>query len=179
MSPAPTPPGPPSHGSSTPATRLLEASGVAYAIHEYRVEREEATYGESVATALGIAGSRLFKTLIVQVDDSPVMALVPADRSLSRKRLARVAGGKRAWMAEREDAERLTGYLVGGISPFGGKRVLPVFADVTLRDHETVFVSGGRRGLQVELAPEELIAALGATVVRLADPPPSSERRGS
>jgi len=160
-----------SGSSSTPATRLLEANGIAFTPHEYHVEQDEATYGESVAAALGISGARLFKTLIVEVDDSPVMALVPADRFLSRKRLARAAGGKRAWMAEREDAERLTGYTIGGISPFGGKRELSVFADLTLRDHETVFVSGGRRGLQVELEPEELIAALGATLVRLADPP--------
>jgi Cys-tRNA(Pro)/Cys-tRNA(Cys) deacylase len=109
----------------------------------------------------------VFKTLVTVVDDRPTVAVLPVSGHLSLKALARARGAKRAEMAAPADAERLTGYVVGGISPFGQKRRLPVVADRSLLDHESVFVSGGRRGLQVELAPGDLVAFLGATVADL------------
>ena len=155
---------------NTPATLLLARRGVAFTVHSYEVTSEEATYGESVAAALGIPARRLFKILVAQVGREPVVAIVPTDRSLSLKRLAAAVGGKRAQMVDRATAERLTGYSLGGISPFGQKRALPVFVDGAIEGLETVFVSAGLRGLQVEVAPRDLISLLEATVGRLTEP---------
>jgi Cys-tRNA(Pro)/Cys-tRNA(Cys) deacylase len=136
---------------------VLERSGVAFQIHEYVVARDDFSYGEAVASALGVSPDRLFKTLIAIVDDSPVVAIVPVSRQLALKKLARVAGGKHATMAEPADAQRFTGYVVGGISPLGQKRTMPTFVDVCADDSATVFVSAGRRGLQIEMEPNDLI----------------------
>ena len=100
----------------------------------------------------------MFKTLIASVDGRPMVGIVPVDRQLSLKALAKVAAGKRAHMVDSKDAERLTGYVVGGISPFGRVRNLPVFVDESAFKHETVFVSGGQRGVQLEIDPDLLVA---------------------
>jgi Cys-tRNA(Pro)/Cys-tRNA(Cys) deacylase len=154
--------------SVTPATEALKRAGVAFTAHEYApVAEAEGTYGEAVAAALGIDPARVFKTLVTVVDQRPTVAVVPVSSHLSLKALARAQGAKRADMAVPAEAERMTGYVVGGISPFGQKRRLPVVVDRSLLGPATVFVSGGRRGLQVEVAPADLVACLGAEVADL------------
>lgn len=147
----------------TRAIQVLERSGTDYQIHEYVLGRDDISYGEAVALALGVSPDRLFKTLIVTVDSSSVVAIVPVSRQLALKKLARAAGGKHAAMAEPVEAQRLTGYVVGGISPLGQKRSLPTFLDSSVESYETVYVSAGRRGLQVELEPEDLVSLTKAT----------------
>ena len=154
--------------SATPATEALRRAGVAFTPHEYGpVEDPEGTYGEAIAAVLGIDPARVFKTLVTMVDERPTVAVVPVSGHLSLKALARARRAKRADMAAPADAERLTGYVVGGISPFGQKRRLPVVVDRSLLASATVFVSGGRRGLQVEMDPVDLVAFLGAEVADL------------
>jgi len=154
--------------SATPATQALKRAGVAFVPHEYGpVEESEGTYGEAIAAVLGVDPRRVFKTLVAMADGAPAVAVVPVSGHLSMKALARARGAKRAEMAAPADAERLTGYVVGGISPFGQRRRLPVVVDESLLSHATVFVSGGRRGLQVEIAPGDLVALLGAAAADL------------
>ena len=141
----------------TRAILALERSDVEFHIHQYVVRCHDVSYGKAVAVALEISPNRLFKTLVAVVDGSPVVAIVPVSGQLALKKLAQAMGGKRASMTDPRDAQRLTGYVVGGISPLGQKRTLPTFIDVSVDGHTTVFVSAGRRGLQVELAPNDLI----------------------
>jgi Cys-tRNA(Pro)/Cys-tRNA(Cys) deacylase len=152
----------------TRAIGYLRQTGVEFVVHEYEVGEFDATYGAAVADGLGVSRDRLCKTLVALVDDRPVVGIVPASGRLSLKALARAAGGKRAVMAETPDAERLTGYVVGGISPFGQTRRLATFIDEGVLAHPTIFVSGGRRGLQLELAPDDLIRVTGAEVAAVA-----------
>ncbi|MCL1599354.1 MAG: Cys-tRNA(Pro) deacylase [Actinomycetia bacterium] len=152
----------------TRAVQVIESMGVAYVLHRYEIDGLDGSYGEAVAAALGVDSRRLFKTLVAVVDGRPVVGVVAVSGSLSLKKLARAAGGKHAEMADASDAERLTGYVVGGISPFGQRRDLPTYVDSSARDHATVYVSAGRRGLQVELSPEDLISATDAVIVDLA-----------
>lgn len=154
--------------SATRATEALRRAGAAFTLHEYGpVDEGESTYGEAIAAVLGVDPRRVFKTLVAVADGEPAVAVVPVSGHLSMKALARARGAKRAEMAAPADAERLTGYVVGGISPFGQKRRLPVVADESLLGHPTVYVSGGRRGLQVEIAPDDLLALLGAATADL------------
>jgi Cys-tRNA(Pro)/Cys-tRNA(Cys) deacylase len=132
-------------------------------VHTYQVDSVEGSYGESVAMAIGVEPCRVFKTLVASVDGRHAVAIVPVVSKLSLKALARAAEGKRAHMAEARDAERLTGYVVGGISPFGQTRRLPVYADESTFDHDTIFVSGGRRGIQLEITPALLQSITAAT----------------
>jgi Cys-tRNA(Pro)/Cys-tRNA(Cys) deacylase len=154
------------------ATRALEVvtrAGVAHRVHAYdspeRHGRERdvrPSYGTDAAAALGVDASRILKTLVAAVDDGLVLAVVPVDRDLDPKRLADACGGRRAVLAEPAAAERATGYVIGGISPLGPRRALPVVIDALVLVHETVFVSAGRRGLQIELAPGDLVRLSGA-----------------
>jgi Cys-tRNA(Pro)/Cys-tRNA(Cys) deacylase len=154
--------------SATPATAALEKAGVAFVAHEYEPPGEaEGTYGEAIAAVLGVGPRRVFKTLVAMADGQSVVAVLPVSGLLSMKALARARRAKRAEMAPPAEAERLTGYVIGGISPFGQKRRLPVVVDESLLGHATVFVSGGRRGLQVEIAPGDLVALLGAATADL------------
>ncbi|MEN8115253.1 MAG: aminoacyl-tRNA deacylase, partial [Actinomycetota bacterium] len=134
----------------TRAVQALEGAGVSFVLREYEAEGGDRSYGEAVAAALGVDTEHLFKTLVASVDGSPVIGIVPVSGSLSLKKLARTAGGKHAAMAEPADAQRFTGYVVGGISPFGQRRRMPFFVDETVELLDTVFVSAGQRGLQVE-----------------------------
>jgi Cys-tRNA(Pro)/Cys-tRNA(Cys) deacylase len=121
------------------------------------------------ATVLGLAPARVFKTLIAAVDDRQLtVAIVPVTARLNLKALAAAAGGKRAEMADPAAAERATGYVLGGISPLGQRRRLPAVLDASALDHATIFVSGGRRGLEIELAPADLIGLTAATVASIA-----------
>lgn len=146
--------------AGTPAVALLEREGVAHTLHPYEHDpSSDLSYGLEAAAAIGVPAERVFKTLLAVVDGGPlVVGIVPVDRQLDLKALAKAAGGKKATMAEPAAAERATGYVVGGISPLGQKRALPTVIDSSARDHATVFVSGGRRGLDVELSPADLAA---------------------
>ena len=153
----------------TRAIQALERARIPFQVHYYHVDPTDGPYGEAVAEAVGVNGNRMFKTLIASVDGRPMVGIVPVERQLSLKALAKVAFGKRAHMVEAKDAERLTGYVVGGISPFGRTRNLPVFVDESALDHETIYVSGGQRGIQLEIAPDLLVALSSATPAAIAD----------
>ena len=148
----------------TPAVQAAKRAGVEFCLHEYDgVEVGEGDYAIAVANALGLPPARLFKTLVASVDGKLAVFVVPADRQLDLH-----AAGKRAVLAERAAAERATGYVVGGISPLGQRKRLPATIDETALAWETVLVSAGRRGLQIELAPADLVALTGARVARIA-----------
>lgn len=153
----------------TRAIQALERAGIPFQVHYYHVDSSAGSYGEAVAEAIGVNGDRMFKTLIASVDGRPMVGIVPVERQLSLKSLAKAASGKRAHMVDTRDAERLTGYVVGGISPFGRTRNLPVFLDESAMDHETVYVSGGQRGIQLEIEPDLLVALSSATTAPIAD----------
>lgn len=152
----------------TPATALLAQQKVAHTLHPYEHDPRADGYGEEAAAALGIEPHRIFKTLIATVDGRPVCAVVPVAARLDLKALAAAVGGKRAAMAEPAAAQRATGYVLGGISPLGQKTRLPVVVDASARDLPTVYVSAGRRGLQVELAPGELVRLIAASFAPIA-----------
>ena len=152
----------------TAALRQLSRAGVEFTAHEFGHDGAEHGYGLAAATALGVDPARVFKTLVAMADGRPVVAVVPVDRQLSLKRLAATVAAKRAEIAAPADAERITGYVVGGISAFGQKRTLPTVLDASASAFETIFVSGGRRGLDVEVAPGTLVAVLDAKVADIA-----------
>jgi len=155
---------------TTRATFALDSMGINYLVHAYAVaEKVGAGYGEAVAVAIGLPAERVFKTLLVDVDEVPVVAVVPVQARLSTRLLAGAAGAKRAEMMAPADAERLTGYVTGGISPFGMKRHLDTYLDLSALDHDRVAVSGGVRGLQLEVSPDDLIRVADATVAILID----------
>lgn len=150
---------------STPALRALENQGIDVRLHNYDFDPGDLGIGRQAADALGIVPARLFKTLMVVVDGGRLgIALVPVNAETRMKALAAALGGKRAVMASIAEAERASGYVKGGISPFGQRQRLPVVVDRSVENHETVFVNGGRRGLQIELAPADLLRALDATL---------------
>jgi Cys-tRNA(Pro)/Cys-tRNA(Cys) deacylase len=152
----------------TPAIDHVRSAGVAHSVHEYDSDGR-GSYGREAAIRLGLAPERVFKTLIARIEGSGfVSAIVPVSSELDLKRLAAAAKAKRASMADPRDAERATGYLLGGISPLGQRRRLPAFVDVSAADHPTVFVSGGRRGLELELAPRDLVTLCGGRCARIA-----------
>ncbi len=154
--------------AATPAIDHLEQREIPHVVHTYELgSLDEITYGEAVAATLGIEPERAFKTLVAEVDGEPALAIVPVAARLSPKKLARARGGKRAGMIDPSAAERLTGYVIGGISPFGQKRRLAAVVDDSVAGWDTVFVSGGRRGIQLEVAPADLIEALRASVADL------------
>jgi Cys-tRNA(Pro)/Cys-tRNA(Cys) deacylase len=148
--------------ASTPATVALTRLGVAFELRAYDYDPDAARVGLQAAEALGEPAARVLKTLVAKVDGRPVCAVVPSDRELSMKKLAAVFGGKTAAMAAPADAERLTGYRVGGVSPFGQKRKLPTVIEIDALAEPYVYVNGGRRGLQLRLAPDALRGAAGA-----------------
>ncbi len=153
----------------TPAIKALDQLGIGYQLHSYDFDPDDLSIGEQAAEALGIAAERMFKTLIVAIDDKRlVVALAPADTEIHMKTLAAAVGGKRAAMAAMARAERATGYVKGGISPFGQRQKLDVVVDQRALNHETIFVNGGRRGLQIELKPPDVIAAAEAKLADIA-----------
>lgn len=147
---------------TTRATLALAKAGIPHSVHAYAYDPDAARIGLQAAEALGVPPGRLLKTLMAQVDGKPVCVLVPSDREVSLKKLAAAFGGKSAAMMRPAEAERLTGYHVGGISPLGQKRAVPVLIDADALGHVQVFVNGGQRGLQILLASADLVAALGA-----------------
>ncbi|WP_433610897.1 Cys-tRNA(Pro) deacylase [Dactylosporangium sp. CA-139114] len=152
----------------TPATALLTRSKIAFTPHTYEVDARASSYGEAAAAALGVDPARLFKTLVTTVDGQLTVGVVPVSASLDLKALAAAVGGKRAAMAEPAAAERATGYVTGGISPVGQRSRLPIVIDASAEGFPTMYVSGGRRGLQIELAPADLVQVTGATLAPIA-----------
>jgi Cys-tRNA(Pro)/Cys-tRNA(Cys) deacylase len=149
---------------STRATSALTKLGIKFVLHTYCYDPDAERIGMQAAEALGIEPQRMLKTLMAEVDGRPVCAVVPSDRELSMKKLAAAFGGRAASMLRPADAERLSGYHVGGISPFAQKKRVPVAIDDTVLVQRSVFLNGGRRGLQIELDPNDAIASLDAIV---------------
>jgi Cys-tRNA(Pro)/Cys-tRNA(Cys) deacylase len=145
----------------------LERARIPFTVHEYPHDPRHESYGQEAAQALGVPAERIFKTLIAEVDGALVAGVVPVGGQLDLKALAAAAGGKKAAMADVTAAERATGYVAGGISPVGLRKRLPVVLDASALAHRTVFCSGGRRGLEIELAPADLVRAAGATVASI------------
>lgn len=147
---------------TTRATQWLEKLGVKFTLHSYVYDPDAASIGLQAAEALGVPPGRVLKTLMAEVDGKPVCAMVPSDCEVSMKKLASAFGAKTAKMMRPADAERLTGYHVGGISPFGQKKRVPVAIEAAALGHASVFLNGGQRGLQVELAPQDAVKAADA-----------------
>ncbi|MPY60788.1 Cys-tRNA(Pro) deacylase [Streptomyces spongiae] len=153
----------------TPATVTLTSAGVDFTVHSYEHDPSHPSYGEEAAEAMGVSPDRVFKTLVADVDGALVVAVVPVAGSLDLKALASAVGGKRAAMADPAMAERTTGYVRGGISPLGQRKRLRTVLDASAGAHDTICVSAGRRGLEVELAPEDLLKlteAVSAPIAR-------------
>jgi Cys-tRNA(Pro)/Cys-tRNA(Cys) deacylase len=155
-------------GQGTPATALLTRQKVPHTLHPYEHDPRASSYGSEAAQALGVEPARLFKTLVVSLDGKLAVGVVPVTGSLDLKAIAAALGGKKAAMAEPAAAERATGYVTGGISPLGHRSRLPVVVDASASGWETVYVSAGRRGLQVSLAPADLVRVAAATVAPIA-----------
>ncbi|WP_066910820.1 Cys-tRNA(Pro) deacylase [Millisia brevis] len=172
---------------TTPATTALTRRKVTFRIHSYTHDPAVVRFGAEAVTAvaepLGYSPARVFKTLVVDTAPNgapaqPAIAVVPVTTTLSLKAVAAALGARRATMADRTVAERTTGYVLGGISPVGSRRRLPTVIDASALTHPTVLVSGGRRGLEIEVAPGDLVAAAEATVADIAAPPSDGGRNG-
>ncbi|MER7518202.1 Cys-tRNA(Pro) deacylase [Streptomyces sp. NPDC126499] len=148
----------------TPATVALTTAGTPFTLHAYDHDPSTPSYGEEAAEALGVSPDRVFKTLVADVDGELTVAVVPVAGQLDLKALASAVGGKKAAMADPAAAERTTGYVRGGISPLGQRRRLRTVLDSSASAHETICVSAGRRGLEVELAPRDLAALTDAVL---------------
>ncbi len=156
--------------AGTPATVALARAGIAFTVHSYLHDPRAESFGLEAATALGIDPARVFKTLLVSADGFLAVGIVPVSGMLDLKAVARSLGVGRATMAEVASAERATGYVAGGISPVGQRRSHRTVVDTSALDHDTVLVSGGRRGLDVELAPSDLVAITSAIVAPIGRP---------
>lgn len=154
----------------TPATTALAAAGVSFTVHDYDHDPRSESYGEEAAAAMGISPARVFKTLLAEVDGTLTVAVVPVSGQLDLKALARAVGGRKAAMTDPKAAERSTGYVVGGISPIGQKRAHPTVVDATVHDHPSVYVSAGRRGLEIELSPADLVRLTDAVTALIGRP---------
>ena len=152
----------------TPAVVALQRAKMPFAVREYEHDPAAQSYGMEAAEKLGLDPAAVFKTLVASVDGKLTVAIVPVARSLDLKALAAAAGGKRAAMADVAEAERATGYVAGGISPLGQRKRLPTVIDESAMGLERMYVSGGRRGLDIELAPADLRALTQAKVAPIA-----------
>jgi Cys-tRNA(Pro)/Cys-tRNA(Cys) deacylase len=149
----------------TPAVRALEAAGVPFTIHEYEHDPNARGFGVEAAAVLGLDPDQVFKTLVVAADDDPAVAIVPVSGQLSLKAVGTALG--RVEMCDPAVAQRVTGYVLGGISPFGQRKLLPTVIDETCELYDVVYVSGGRRGLDVGVAPADLVRVLSATTAAI------------
>ncbi|NPC95366.1 Cys-tRNA(Pro) deacylase [Nocardioides sp. zg-DK7169] len=147
---------------ATPATVALTRAGIAFTLHPYEHDPRAESFGLEAAAALGLDPAQVFKTLLAEVDGTLAVAVVPVSGQLDLKALARALGGSRATMAAPAAAERATGYVVGGISPIGQRRAHPTVVDESALEHPVVYVSGGRRGLDLGLAPDDLVRVTDA-----------------
>lgn len=155
---------------ATPATATLDAAGIPYTVLTYHHNPRVESYGTEAAAALDVDAQQVFKTLMVDVGGTLTVAVVPVSGTLNLKALAAARGGKKAVLAASVVAERRTGYVLGGISPLGQRQRSPVVIDASALHYDTVLVSGGRRGLEIELTPADLIRATGAAVALIAAP---------
>lgn len=147
---------------TTPATLALAKTGLPFTLGHYEYDPDADRVGLQAAEAMGVSPGMVFKTLMAEIDGKPVCVVVPSDEEVNMKKLAAAFGGKHAAMMKPADAERLTGYKVGGISPFGQKRQVPTAIEETVVLLDEIFLNGGQRGLQVRMKPDDAIAALGA-----------------
>lgn len=152
---------------TTPATLALTKAGIAFATATYDYNPDADRVGLQAAEAMGVSPSTVLKTLMAEVDGKPVCVVVPSDEEVNMKKLAAAFGGKSAHMMKPADAERLTGYKVGGISPFGQKKLVPTAVEELATLEDEVFINGGQRGLQIRLEPNDLVAALNCTAADL------------
>jgi Cys-tRNA(Pro)/Cys-tRNA(Cys) deacylase len=152
---------------TTRATQALKQLGVGFTLHEYDYDPDADSIGLHAAAAIGAEPRRVLKTLMAELDGKPVCVVVPSDHDVSMKKLAQAFGGKSARMMKPADAERLTGYHVGGISPFGQKKRVPTAIEQTALQEQAVFINGGQRGLQVQVDPNDARKALGAIAASL------------
>jgi len=147
----------------TPAVNQLKKAGIAFTLHHYEHSPASTSYGEEAAARLGVSEDRIFKTLMVSLDKrSPAVSIVPVSGKLNLKACAAAMGAKKAAMADPKEAERVTGYVRGGISPLGQKKQLKTVIDSSALECETIYVSAGKRGLQIELAARDLAGLTGA-----------------
>ncbi len=151
----------------TPATVALSAAGISFETRAYDHDPQATAYGPEAAEALGVDPSRVFKTLLASLDRQLVVGIVPVSGQLDLKALARALGGSKAVMADVAAAERATGYVAGGISPIGQRRSHPTVLDASALEHDTILVSGGRRGFDVEIAPRDLVAITSAVIATI------------
>ncbi|WP_035857462.1 Cys-tRNA(Pro) deacylase [Cryptosporangium arvum] len=154
-------------GRGTPATQALSRARADFTVHEYTHDPASGSYGLEAAQALGVAPERVFKTLVAQIDGALHVAVVPVTGELDLKALAAAVGKKKAAMADPTLAERTTGYVRGGISPLGQRKRLPTVIDRSAETFDTVFVSAGRRGLEVEVSPADLVRLTAATLAEI------------
>lgn len=161
---------------ATPATSALARAGIEHTVHAYPHDPRAASYGQEAAQALGVGPDRVFKTLLVTADGELAVGVVPVAGQLDLKAIARALGRAKAVMADPEHAERSTGYVTGGISPVGQRRALPTVLDSSALAHPTVYVSAGRRGLEVELSPQDLVAVTGALTAAISRGPTGRRR---
>lgn len=152
----------------TPATVALESAGIAFEVRAYDHDPTAESFGMEAAELLSADAARVFKTLLAQTDAGLVVAIVPVSGMLDLKALAAAVGSKKATMADPDDAQRSSGYVVGGISPIGQRKRLPTVLDQSAFEHETILVSGGRRGLDLELSPDDLLAVTEASTAPIA-----------
>ncbi|HET7306100.1 MAG TPA: Cys-tRNA(Pro) deacylase [Segeticoccus sp.] len=154
--------------TGTPATTALDAAGISYEVRTYEHRAGAPSYGLEAAEALGVDPARVFKTLLVTAGRSLAVGVVPVTGSLDLKAMAAAVGEKKVTMADPAVAERTTGYVVGGISPVGQRRALPTVLDATATEHPAILVSGGRRGMDLELSPADLLAVTRGTTAPIA-----------
>lgn len=157
------------NSSATPALRVLNLAGVEYSLHRFDHDPGVRGFGSEAVEKLGFSSDRVFKTLMITVDDSMVTAIVPVSGQLDLRALASAAGGKKATLAGIAEAERRTGYPTGGISPFGQRQSSPVVVDRSAKDHRTILVSAGRRGMEIEISPDDLVMLTNAEVGKIAN----------
>ena len=152
----------------TPGIELAKKAKLSHKVHEYSHDSSSDSYGLEAAEKLGVPAGQVFKTLVVSLDKHELaVGVVPVSSMLSMKQIARSAGAKKAVMATPEEVERSTGYVLGGVSPLGQKKKLRTFIDASAEDHTTIFVSAGRRGLEIELDPNDLAQLLQARFAQL------------
>lgn len=153
----------------TPAINLVKQRKVSHTVHSYQHESSAESYGSEASEKLGVSDSQVFKTLVVKLDSKALaVGIVPVSKKLSLKAIAKAAGAKKAVMAEPQEVERSTGYVLGGVSPLGQKKLLKTVIDESAQSLKTIYVSAGKRGLEIELDPKDLIALLRAQSAAIA-----------
>ena len=153
----------------TPAIIVAKKNKVSHKVHEYAHDESSGSYGHEAAEKMGVAEQRVFKTLVVSLDSNElVVGVIPVSSMLSMKLIAKAAGAKKAAMADKADVERSTGYVLGGVSPLGQKKRLRTIIDSSAQHYPTIYVSAGRRGLEIQLSPDDLLTLTGGVMAEIA-----------